>query len=95
MITKIQKYLPAVAYSKLMAIENKAKTSKKLKELFVLSRVDRFFLVQHTKTGKIYQITTKYTERPYNVPNGRQIFQMAINYPTFSNSMALQNLPKL
>jgi hypothetical protein len=28
------------------------------------SRVARFFLVQHTKTGKIYQTTRKYTTGP-------------------------------
>jgi hypothetical protein len=30
----------------------------------VVSRVARFFLVQNTKTGKIYQITTNYTKCP-------------------------------
>jgi hypothetical protein len=30
----------------------------------LLRRVARFFLVQNTKTGKIYQITTNYTKCP-------------------------------
>jgi hypothetical protein len=30
-------------------------------------RVAKFFLVQHTKTVKIYEITTKYTKWQYNV----------------------------
>jgi hypothetical protein len=33
-------------------------------EMVVISRVARFFLVQNTKTGKIYQITTSYTKCP-------------------------------
>jgi hypothetical protein len=44
-------------------------------------RVARFFLVQHTKTGKIYQIIIKYTKLPQNIPtNGRNINQMTIKY---------------
>jgi hypothetical protein len=38
-------------------------------------RVARFFLVQHTKTGKICQITIKYTKRPLHIPNGHKIYQ--------------------
>jgi hypothetical protein len=34
-------------------------------------RVARFFLVLHTKTGKIY------TKIPYTIPNGYKIYQMA------------------
>jgi hypothetical protein len=33
-------------------------------ETFENTRVARFFLVQHTKTGKIYQITIKYNKWP-------------------------------
>jgi hypothetical protein len=43
------------------------------------SRVARFFFAQHTKTGKniqnnlkIYQMTTKYTKWPRNIPNGSE-----------------------
>jgi hypothetical protein len=46
------------------------------------SRVARFFLVQHTKTGKnipnnhkIYQLATKYTKWQYNRPNGHKMNQ--------------------
>jgi hypothetical protein len=35
------------------------------------TRVARFFLGQHSKTGKIYQITIDYTNWPQNKSNGR------------------------
>jgi hypothetical protein len=35
-------------------------------------------LVQHTKAGKTYQITIKYTKWPENIPNGRKIYPMAV-----------------
>jgi hypothetical protein len=41
-------------------------------------RVARFFFVQYTKTGKIYQITTKYTTLSQNKPNVHKIYQMAV-----------------
>jgi hypothetical protein len=52
----------------------------------LLIRVARFVLVQHTKTGKIYQITIKYTKWPLpiyakwpqNIPNSRKNDQTAI-----------------
>jgi hypothetical protein len=51
----------------------------------VQGRVARFFLVLHTKTGKIY------TALPQNIPNGRKIYkngckidQMSSNIPTSS-----------
>jgi hypothetical protein len=34
----------------------------------VLRRVARFFMVKYTKTGKIYQITIKYTKWKQNRP---------------------------
>jgi hypothetical protein len=37
-------------------------------------RVARFFLVQNTKTGKIYQITTNYTNCPLNITKDRKIY---------------------
>jgi hypothetical protein len=46
------------------------------------ARVTRFFLVQHTKTGKnipnnhkLFQIDTKYTKWPQKKPNGHKIYQ--------------------
>jgi hypothetical protein len=36
-------------------------------------RVARFFLLQHTKTGKIYQTTI-------NLPNGHKIEPVAVNF---------------
>jgi hypothetical protein len=38
-------------------------------------RVANFFLVQHTKTGKTYQMTTKYTKWVQNMPHGHKIYQ--------------------
>jgi hypothetical protein len=50
----------------------------------------QIFLVKHTNTGEIYQITTtKYTKLPQNIPNGRKIYQMTIKYKNF-HSNALQ-----
>jgi hypothetical protein len=47
-----------------------------------VTRVARFSLVLHSKTGKIYQMTTKYTKRPWNIlncckiePNVHKIYQ--------------------
>jgi hypothetical protein len=42
-----------------------------------------------------YQITTKYTKRPINIPNCRKIFRMAMKYTNNLHSKALQNIPKL
>jgi hypothetical protein len=61
----------------------------------MLLRVARFILVQHTKTGKIYQITIKYTQCPQNIPNGSKIDLMVIKYTNISHCKTLQNLPKL
>jgi hypothetical protein len=51
------------------------KTVSKLKEF--VARVARFFLVQLTKTEKIYQIFIKYTKCLQTTPNGGKIDQMA------------------
>jgi dUTPase len=53
-----------------------------------------FSLSKHTKTGKIYQMITNYTKRPYIIPNGRKILQMVIKYNNILNPKALQNMPK-
>jgi hypothetical protein len=69
-------------------------------------RVARFFLVQYTKTGNGYQIITKYTKvpqnipkRPHNLPKDHKIYHkmlsMAIHIPTFFHSMVLKNIPEL
>jgi hypothetical protein len=60
-------------------------------------RVARFFLVQLAKTGKIYQITIKYTKWPQTIPNGHNIYQMATNYtkwPFNIPTAPLQDPPK-
>jgi hypothetical protein len=36
-------------------------------------RVAIFFVIHHSNTVKIYQITIKYTKWPKNIPNGRNI----------------------
>jgi hypothetical protein len=54
------------------------------------SRDARFFLAQHTKTGKIYQRFTKYTKWPHNIPNDRKIFQMIIKFTNIFHSKAIQ-----
>jgi hypothetical protein len=43
----------------------------------VSPRVARFFPTQYTKTGKRYQIATKITKWPKNVPNGCNTVKIA------------------
>jgi hypothetical protein len=47
-------------------------------ELLLNTMVARFFLIQHTKTGKTYQMTIKYTEWPKIIPNGQKLYQIAV-----------------
>jgi hypothetical protein len=56
--------------------------------------VARFFLVQHTKTGKIYHITTKNTKCPLKIPNGYKIDKVSIQYNNIFHYKTLQKLPK-
>jgi hypothetical protein len=56
----------------------------------VCARAARFFLVHHTKTGKIYLMTIKYTKRPQ-----KYVYQMVIEYTNIFHFKTLQNLPKL
>jgi hypothetical protein len=51
-------------------------------------RFARFLLVQHTKTGKTYQMTIKYTKWSQNIPNGRKIDNNMCQY------LSLQDSPK-
>jgi hypothetical protein len=49
------------------------------------NRVARFFLVQLTKTGKMHQMTTKYTYLPYNILNVHSIYsKWQLNIPALS-----------
>jgi hypothetical protein len=48
---------------------------EKVCKLSINTWVARFFMVQRTKTGKIYQMTSKHTTWPYNRPNGLKIHQ--------------------
>jgi hypothetical protein len=49
--------------------------------LHVACRVTRFFLVEHTKTGKMYQMTIKYVyQMVTKIPNCRMLYQTAIKY---------------
>jgi hypothetical protein len=54
-------------------------------------RVARFLSVQNTKTGKIYQMTLKYTKWPQKMPNGHKIDQTAIKCTNFFHCKTLQN----
>jgi hypothetical protein len=45
--------------------------------------------------GGIYQRTPKFTKWPWNIPDGRKMFPMAIKYNKKFHSNALQNIPKL
>jgi hypothetical protein len=58
----------------------------------LLTRVARFFLVQHTK---IYQITIKNTKWPQNIPNGIKIDQQAIKQTNIFKCKYLWKIPKL
>jgi hypothetical protein len=40
----------------------------------------RFFFVQHTKEGKINQITSKYTKWRNYIPNCRKLYQMSVKF---------------
>jgi hypothetical protein len=53
------------------------------------SRVARFFLVQHTKTGKIYQNDLKIYQ------NCLKIYQMALKFTNIFHCKIIRNLPKL
>jgi hypothetical protein len=69
------------------------KTNLKIAAQALHFRVARFFLVEHTKTGKmyqnnhkIYQIATNYTKWPQTKLNGNKLHQMAKNIPTLSTA---------
>jgi hypothetical protein len=47
------------------------------------------FLVQYTKTVKIYQISSRYTNWPQNISNGRQIDQVSTKYTNILHCRAL------
>jgi hypothetical protein len=49
--------------------------------LLVLARVARFLLAQFTNTGKIYQIATKYTRLPQNIPDYHKKSQITTKNP--------------
>jgi hypothetical protein len=56
-----------------------------------MPRVARFFFVQNTKTGKIYQISTDYTNCPWNLTKDRKMDQVSIN---LYQHLPLQDPPK-
>jgi hypothetical protein len=49
----------------------------------------------HTKTGKVYQMTTDYTNRPYIIPKCHKWYQTAVKYTNIFHSKALHKTPKL
>jgi hypothetical protein len=61
----------------------------------LLVRVARFFSVQHTKTGKIYQMTTEFSKCPSNKPFCRKIDKMGLKNTNIFHCKAFQNLPKI
>jgi hypothetical protein len=59
-------------------------------------------LVQHTKTGEMYQMTTKYAKLLQNIPNwykilpnGRKIDPKATKFTNIFDWKTLQKLPQL
>jgi hypothetical protein len=78
-------------------IKQKRTKHKKWRESQFGSRVARFFLVQHTKTGKYVPRwpQSMYIKWPYNIRNGSKIDQMAIKFTNIIHCKTLQNLPKL
>jgi hypothetical protein len=80
---RLGRLMPAAALLLLLtgtteAIQNCAPGSELI---FVSTWVDRFFLVQHTKTGKIYQITINLPNgRKVHIPNVRKVYQMSVKY---------------
>jgi hypothetical protein len=58
----------------------------------VMTRVARFFLVKHTKTGKYI-----YTKFPHTLPNGHKIYLIAVKYIIWlynKQNLPLQDPPK-
>jgi hypothetical protein len=49
---------------------------------------------KHTKTVKVYQMTTHYTKRPYIIPKDHPLHQTALRYTNIFHSKSLQNIPK-
>jgi hypothetical protein len=71
-----------------MSSSGEGKLSWRISSKRLKSRTARFVLVQHTKTGKIYQITTKYVYQiSVDLPNGRKIYQMAVKYTKWPYNM--------
>jgi hypothetical protein len=54
-----------------------------------------FLGTKYQKTGKNYQITTKFNKYPQNLLNGRKIYLKAIKYTNIFLSKALQNVPEI
>jgi hypothetical protein len=50
---------------------------------------------KHTKMGKVYQMDTNYTKRPYIIPNDQKLYQTTVKYSNIFYSKALQNIPKM
>jgi hypothetical protein len=59
-----------------------------------LIRVARFFLVHNTQARKSTKLEQNAPKWTYNIPNVRNILQMAVKYFIIFQSKALQNLPK-
>jgi hypothetical protein len=54
-----------------------------------------FYWYSIPKTGKMYQMNTKFTKWPQNLPNLSKIFQMAIKYINIFQSKVLQKFTQI
>jgi hypothetical protein len=54
-------------------------------------RVARFFLVQHTKMGKIYLMTKKYSKWPWNIRIYHKIDQISKKYTNIKKNIFVAN----
>jgi hypothetical protein len=68
---------------------------KPKKKCWPESGLPDFSWPQHTKMGKIYQMTINYTKWPLILLTGCKLFQMDIKYNNIFHSKALQNIPKV
>jgi hypothetical protein len=58
------------------------------------TRFARFFLVQNTKTMKLYQMTMNYTKCPLNITKDRKMDKVFMKYTNIFHCKTIQNLSK-
>jgi hypothetical protein len=74
---KAHRKKPKITYLKVFTFFQAETLS--LKYVHIATRVARFSKVQYTKTGKIYQLNTNYS-------NGHKIYHMAVKYSKWSSN---------